>query len=102
MALDAMSPVVSLWSAAFSEEDGVELEETLMDREASEEIPRMCERIALGQALKRMPEGWQRIVMLRYFRNLTQQQTADILGLSQVKISREEKKILAFLREEMG
>ena len=101
MALDAMSPVVSLSSAAFSDEDGVELEETIMDREASEEIPRMCERMALGQALGKMPEQWQKIVMLRYFRNLTQQQTADILGLSQVKVSREEKKIMAFLREEL-
>ncbi len=102
MALDAMSPVVSLSSAAYSEEDGIELGETLVDREASDEIPRMCEQIALGQALKKMPEQWQKIVMLRYFRNLTQQQTADVIGVTQVKISREEKKIMAFLREELG
>ena len=102
MALDATSPVLSLSSAAFSEDDGIELEETLMDREASEEIPRLCERIALGQALKKMPETWQKIVMLRYFRNLTQQQTAERLGVTQVKISREEKKIMAFLRAELA
>ena len=102
MALDAMSPVMSLSSAAYSDEDGIELGETLIDREATEEIPRMCERIALGQALKKMSAQWQRIVMLRYFRNLTQQQTADMLGLTQVKVSREEKKIMAFLREELG
>ncbi len=101
MALDAMSPVVSLSSAAYSEEDGVELGETLVDREATDEIPKMCERIALGQALKKMPEQWQKIVMLRYFRNLTQQQTADVIGVTQVKVSREEKKIMAFLREEL-
>jgi len=40
-------------------------------------------------------------VLLRYFRNRTQQQTADFLGLTQVKVSREEKKILTFLRGEM-
>lgn len=101
MALDATSPVLSLSSVGGTDEDGLELEERLMDREATEEIPKMCERMALGQALKKMPETWQRIVMLRYFRNLTQQQTADMLGLSQVKVSREEKKIMAFLREEL-
>lgn len=101
MALDAMSPVLSLSSAIGGDEEGTELGETLMDREATEEIPRLCERMALGQALRKMPETWQRIVTLRYFRNLTQQQTAELLGLTQVKVSREEKKIMAFLREEL-
>jgi RNA polymerase sporulation-specific sigma factor len=48
-----------------------------------------------------MPELWQKIVLLRYYRDRTQQQTADALGLSQVKISREEKKIVEFLRNEL-
>jgi len=43
----------------------------------------------------------QKIVLLRYYRNMTQQQTADSLGLSQVKVSREEKKIVDFLRSKM-
>jgi len=42
---------------------------------------------------------WKKIIVLRYYRNLTQQQTAERLGLSQVKVSREEKKILRTLRE---
>ena len=48
-----------------------------------------------------MPQQWQKIVMLRFYRNQTQQQTADALGITQVKVSREEKKILEFLRGEM-
>jgi RNA polymerase sporulation-specific sigma factor len=39
---------------------------------------------------------------MRYFRNMTQQQTANALGLTQVKISREEKKLLAALPEELS
>ena len=39
--------------------------------------------------------------MLRYYKNYTQQETADTLGLSQVKVSREEKKIMAFLKDEL-
>ena len=48
-----------------------------------------------------MPEQWQKIVLLRYFRNQTQDETARQLGLSQVKVSREEKKIMAFLRAQL-
>ena len=101
MALESMSPMVSLSDYAFGEEEGVELEAILPDEDSSGEIDRLCSKIALGQAIDKMSPLWQRIVMLRYYRNLTQQQTADRLGLTQVKISREEKKILEFLRGEM-
>ena len=101
MAVDSLSPPISLSENVFGEEEGVELESILPDEESSTEIERLCERMALGQAIAKMPSEWQRIVTLRYYRNRTQQQTADALGLSQVKISREEKKILAFLREEL-
>ena len=101
MALEAMSPMVSLSDHAFGEEEGVELGAILPDEESSSEIGRLCERIALGEAVSKMPTQWQKIVMLRYYRDRTQQQTADALGLSQVKVSREEKKILEFLRGEL-
>ena len=45
-----------------------------------------------------LAELWQKIIHLRFERELSQQQTGRILGLSQVKISREEKKILNRLR----
>ena len=67
-----------------------------------EEMEQMIDRMALGQAITRMSEFWQKIVALRYYRNLTQQQTADALGVTQVKISREEKKIVEFLRGELS
>ena len=47
------------------------------------------------------PKMQQEIIHLRFFKELSQQQTADILGLTQVKVSREEKKIFAFLRKEL-
>ncbi len=102
MALDAMSPMVSLSENVFGEEDGVELGNLLPDEDSSSEIERLCDRLALGQAIAKMPDTWQKIITLRFYRNLTQQQTADRLGLTQVKVSREEKKILEFLRGEMA
>ena len=101
MALDSMSPMVSLSDFVFGEEDGIELEDTVADLEASSEMERILDKIALGQAVSKMPSEWQKIVVLRYYRNYTQQKTADSLGLSQVKVSREEKKILEFLRGEL-
>ncbi len=101
MALESMSPIVSLSEAAFGDEEGVELGAILPDEESSGEIDRLCDRIALGQAVSKMPPVWQKIVMLRFYRNMTQQETANHLGLTQVKVSREEKKILEFLRGEL-
>ena len=102
IALESMSPMVSLSDSVFGEEEGVELGHLLPDEESSSEIDRLCERIAIGEAMSKMPPLWRKIVVLRYYRNQTQQQIANALGLTQVKISREEKKILEFLREEMG
>ena len=58
----------------------------------------MIERLALSETVGQLPPLWRQIVTLRYFREYSQQQTADALGLTQVKISREEKKIFAELR----
>ncbi|MBO5415423.1 MAG: sigma-70 family RNA polymerase sigma factor [Clostridia bacterium] len=103
MALEAISPVVSLSDKVYgADEDGVEFGATITDTESEADFERLRDRIALGQAIAEMPEMWQRIVLLRYYRNLTQQQTADSLGLSQVKVSREEKKIMDFLRAKMS
>lgn len=99
MALEAMSPIVSLSDSAYGEDDDTELFAVIPDEDSSSEIDRLCDRIAIRQVMDRMPEQWQKIVILRFYRNMTQQQTANILGITQVKVSREEKKIIESLRE---
>ena len=101
MALEAMSPIASLSDLVYGEEDGTELEDTLADLDSIDENDRFFDRMALREAIGKMPEQWQRILLLRYFRSKTQQEVADMLGLSQVKVSREEKKIVTFLKNEM-
>lgn len=101
IAIDAMSPIASFSDLVYGEEDGIMLEDTLADTESLEDTERLIDNMTLGRAISRMPIEWQRIVALRYYRNKTQQQVADALGLSQVKVSREEKKIVAFLQNEM-
>ena len=99
VAIDAISPVASLSEVVGGDDSHLTLESRIADDD--NQIERVSDSIALGQAISHMPELWRKIVLLRYYRNMTQQETADILGLSQVKVSREEKKIMTFLRGEL-
>ena len=100
-ALDAMATPLSFSDFVYGEEDGTLLEDTIADKEGIEYNKRFFDRMALREAIAKMDVMWQKIVILRFFRNRTQQQVADLLGLSQVKVSREEKKIMDFLRREL-
>lgn len=98
IAFESSSPITSL-SEAVDDDERLTLESRLSSDD--NEIERITDKIALGQAISKMPKDWQKIVTLRYFRNMTQQAVAEIMGYSQVKISREEKKIISFLRGEL-
>lgn len=97
-ALDAVSPVRSLSEYAYREE-GPTLGETLADEGENE---RVFDKIALALAVAKLPALRKKIVLLRYYRDLSQQKVADLLGLTQVKVSREEKRAIEFLRGELS
>ena len=97
-ALFASSPVRSLDESAFDEDDTTTLGSIISDED--EEI-RNFDRLALHSAIEKLSDSHRRLIILRYFRDLSQSETARVLGLTQVKVSREEKKIMAFLREEL-
>ena len=80
-------------------EDGFCLESVLTDTESEE---RMVEKIALRQPVKALPDREQQVVGLRYFHGLTQQKVASILHISQVQVSRIERKALTLLRERLS
>ncbi len=101
VALDAVAPVSSLSETVY-DDGGLTLEGTLPDQDSADETDRMLDRLALSQAIGQLDPLWRKIVLLRYWRNMTQQQVATALGLSQVKVSREEKKIMERLRELLG
>lgn len=80
-------------------EEGFSLENVLTDTESEE---RMVEKIALRQAIDALPDREQMVVKLRYFHSLTQQRVAKVMNVSQVQVSRIEKKALAMLRDLMS
>ncbi len=80
-------------------EEGFSLENILTDTESEEKL---VEKIALRQAIDALPERERTVVNLRYFHCLTQQQVARIVNVSQVQVSRIEKKAIEKLRELMA
>ncbi|MCD7755065.1 MAG: sigma-70 family RNA polymerase sigma factor [Firmicutes bacterium] len=78
-----------------SGEDGFTLEDILSDTETEEA---MVEKISLRQAICQLPEREGTVIRLRYFHGLTQERVAKVLSVSQVQVSRIEKKALSQLR----
>ena len=93
-AICVMQPVVSLTRDT---DEGSEI----MDIPVEAPDIRITDSIALSQALGELDQADQQLIYLRFFANLTQQQTAEKLGMTQVQVSRREKKVLLFLRQKM-
>ena len=81
-----------------SGEEGFSLEDILSDTESEEQ---MVEKLALRQAIDALPEREALVIRLRYFHGLTQMRVAKVLGVSQVQVSRIEKKTLEHLRRSL-
>lgn len=81
-----------------SGEDGFTLENVLSDTESEETL---LERISLQQAINKLPEREALVIRLRYYHGLTQERVSRVLSVSQVQVSRIEKKALTLLREYM-
>lgn len=79
-------------------EDGFTLESILTDTESEENL---VEKISLRQAIDRLPEREAMVIRLRYYHGLTQERVSKVLSVSQVQVSRIEKKALVHLRESM-
>ena len=76
--------------------------QSIAERLTSPDTPEeMLDHMLLKQAIEKLPERERMIVVLRYFRDMTQSEVARLVGVSQVQISRIESKILSRFREEL-
>ncbi len=94
--LEAISPVHSINESLSGDDDGPTIENMLSDKD--NRLDSLTDKIALSEAIKNLPETQRKLIVLRYFKDMSQQQTGNILGMTQVKVSREEKKIIKQLR----
>ena len=92
-AAEAVAASASTMSLTCSDDDGGNFDVPVDSGEGA-----LIDRLALQQCLDKLSEEDRKLIILRYFRNMTQSQTAQALGMSQVQISRRERKILEGLR----
>lgn len=79
-------------------EDGFTLENVLGDYLQEE---RMIEQVALREAIRQLEDKERMVILLRFYRGLTQQAAAKIMNVSQVQVSRLEKRAIEHLREQL-
>lgn len=98
-AQEANKPPTSIHETVF-ENDGDPI--TLMDQIADESQERWFDKLALVEAIEGLGERERLIVYLRYYRDKTQSEVASRLGISQVQVSRLEKKILQTIKDQIA
>jgi RNA polymerase sporulation-specific sigma factor len=99
-AMEAAAEVESLQKTIYQGENGqIQLMEHLPCQTRENEA--FIDHLTIEQLLKELPEREERLIRLRYFQEKTQTETAGILGISQVQVSRYEKKILGKMRRRM-
>lgn len=94
----AMSACVSAVSLTMESDDG----ENQFDIRVESKEEEITDKLSLMQVLETLEPKDRKIIELRYFKNKTQTEVAQIFGCSQVQISRKEKKILLKIRENIG
>lgn len=100
MALDACGEVESIYKPVYQKDGNeVSLLERLEEKEPQEE--KILDRMVLGQLLNELEKEERQIIYLRYFENKTQSEIGKSLGISQVQVSRLEKKILKRMRDKI-
>lgn len=95
-AISVNTPPMSLTA----NDDGGKETQLDLPTEAPEE--KLINALAVREVLERLETKDRQLILLRYFQNKTQVQTAEVLCMTQVQVSRREKKLLLLLREELG
>ncbi len=96
LALDSPKMPVSIYDKDDGDEDGLELYEKIADPEGEDE---KLLKIQLYGELEKLNDRERKIIFLRYFRGNTQTEIANLLGISQVQVSRLENKIITKMKE---
>ncbi len=97
-ALESGRPVASIYDVLYEDDDNPIL---MIDKIASEEnyVSNVIDRVTLKEALAKLDKRERTIIIMRYFQDKTQSDIAKVLGISQVQVSRIEKKVLSKMRD---
>lgn len=95
-ALEAVTPVKSIYEPIGNDDEGTAICDLISEKDDG--IGKATDRIALSQAIRELPPHQRQLIYLRYVKEMSQENAGRILGMTQVKVSREEKKIIETLR----
>lgn len=99
-ALDSLNPVLSIYDQLNSnDEKGIGVIEKISSNVDEQE--QITNKLVVRDLISNLDSREKQIIMLRYFKNNTQSQVAKILGISQVQVSRIEKKILEGMKQKI-
>lgn len=95
--LDCLKPISSIYEEASS---GGDDSRTIIDRIGSgkDEAGTIVDKIAIKQLIENLEEREKQIILLRFYKDKTQSEVAKVLGITQVQVSRIEKKVLNSMR----
>lgn len=97
--LDSMNPIESIYAENQSKDGKVCLLDKLSDQE--DEAEKIVNKISIKELIQSLDEKEKEIILLRYYKQKTQMQVANILGISQVQVSRIEKRVLNSMRNKL-
>lgn len=101
LAIESTNSLQYLYDTIHHEEGSAVLLIDKLSEKSSDDDDNMIDKIDLKEALRCLDEKSRQIIMLRYFKDKTQVQVAKLLGISQVQVSRIEKKVLKIMKEKL-
>ncbi len=97
VALDSLKPTISIYDDSYTnDEGGISFLDTLSTN--VDEAETLTNKLTIKEIITNLEQREKEIILLRYYKNKTQTEVAKILGISQVQVSRIEKKILNFMK----
>lgn len=101
LAMDSIKPTISIYEDSYSDEEGGI---SFLDKLSTnvDEQEQLANKLTIKSLIENLEEREREIILLRYYKNKTQMQVAKILGISQVQVSRIEKKILNSMKQKIS
>ncbi len=101
LALEATKPIESINDEAYSDGDKNNVSKIEQIANKQDEMQNIINKIALKDLIENLKEREKQIILLRYYRGKTQTQVSKMLGITQVQVSRIERKILDYMKEKL-
>lgn len=102
LAMEATRPIESINEDAYNDGDKNNVSKIEQIENKKDEMSNIVNKIALNGVINSLNEREKQIILLRYYRGKTQSEVSKILGISQVQVSRIERKILDYMKEKLA